>query len=337
MITTEKEWLDCKNYLELMHKYTVTPSATCLRTHVSDRKRRLAAVACCRYRVELSKERDVSLCMLRVAEKIADGEKVSHKEQKILEQPSVYRDTGGIEGACRWCVVKGDSSFLSYSVPINLFDQDVYCDRIRDILGNPFRRVSRQFGKSPLVAGCADTLVEEGCITPQVLSLARAVYGRRRKVLCRACSGEGCSGNIGYLDDPDERCDGSGTRWVDEEGPLDPVGLAAVADALEDDGYERPSAQMARLQHAIDLCGCTPSLCGDCIIRAEKRSHLFMHGADLVMALRGYDICTECSGWGVRSYVSSQERCVRCRGLGWVKHSRPQYRGFWALDCVLGK
>jgi hypothetical protein len=49
-----------------------------------------------------------------------------------------------------------------------------------------------------------------GAEHPALAADLRRVVESPDMVPCPSCSGEGCSGNIGYLDDPKLRCDGSG-------------------------------------------------------------------------------------------------------------------------------
>lgn len=146
-------------------------------------------------------------------------------------------------------------------------------------------------------------------VTPTVRALAAAAYGtRRHKVVCRSCSGEGCSAHGAAHGG----CDGSGRRWVDD--CLDPDTLAVTADALEE-------------------AGCT-----------EVR---------LLNELRGLKVCPACAGTGRKSQEvaggATPVACDRCipvrRGWrdsspisapGWIWRDQDYFRGFWAIDTILG-
>lgn len=140
---------------------------------------------------------------------------------------------------------------------------------LRDIVGNPYT-VAALGGLNPWKRSRAYVVVPppEGngwWRTPQVRHLAEAAYYERL---------------------PD--------------GRLDPVCLLALADSLEEVGFD------------VGV------------------------GEAVVMALRGEEGCPWCEGAGTTETPTAWEDCVRCGGTGLLKQIE-RYRGFWPVDWVLGK
>ena len=146
-------------------------------------------------------------------------------------------------------------------------------------------------------------------LTPTVLSLAQAAYDKRERK-CERCNGEGrtpsYTGMYRLGSDPCKTCNGIGDI---EDGTLDPVRLAILADALEEAGC-----------HDTEPC----FYCGG-------KGH---HDTGLVRN----DVYGE---------HDSREKigCVACSGTGKKPHSILAHlrggdvhvRGCWVLDLILGR
>lgn len=188
---------------------------------------------------------------------------------------------------------------------------------LKQVIGNPWR---------PELIECAGhigraiTTTNDGLVlafapwfrlTPQVRQLAEAAYNERVEVKCARCKGRKYIRR--RISDP---FDGYGRHTITEDcpnchsvgsdgaGQLDPGKLAALSDALED-------------------ANCTD--------------------AELLMALRGKDRCAQCKSGRVEyksqgeyGWETLERDCCDCLGTGWID-AGPRYRGFWALDLILGK
>lgn len=185
---------------------------------------------------------------------------------------------------------------------------------LRDIAGNPWRPVEIApgcywcHGRGRWAQGSPDFECPEcdgtgkrPCpwLTPTVLSLAQAAYDER-VVPCGRCGGSGTLLDIEDFDTDartEESCDRCHGTGIIDDGTLDPVRLAILADALEE-------------------AGC---------------------GGDVVAHLRRPANCNACdsTGIGMDEYSGTVEvpgHCPRCGG-----QVGPHYRGCWALDLALGR
>lgn len=153
-----------------------------------------------------------------------DVEESDFAEDKWVNKPA------GL--ASRWCVRAGDAK--GFNDPQTKANTAAL---LRCVIGNPFRPV--------IINETAHTVTAPGLVfyrswlTSTVRSLAKAAYDERpgrRKVVCRNCSGEGCSYHSMATNGG---CDaGTGYRWQEADGTLCPKRLAVLADALEDAGCE---------------------------------------------------------------------------------------------------
>ena len=186
---------------------------------------------------------------------------------------------------------------------------------LRDIAGNPWRPVEiapdcyECHGRGRWAQGyhpdfeCpeCDGAGKRPCpwLTPTVVSLAQAAYDER-VAPCGRCGGSGTLLDIEDFDTDartEESCDRCHGTGIIDDGTLDPVRLAILADALEE-------------------AGC---------------------GGDVVAHLRRPANCNACdsTGIGMDEYSGTVEvpgHCPRCGG-----QVGPHYRGCWALDLILGK
>jgi hypothetical protein len=184
---------------------------------------------------------------------------------------------------------------------------------LRDIVGNPFRH--QPYFRDPN-GRLYDSRVTVGTgevpwITPTVLSLARAAYEERPGLGCGRCR----PGSIPLKGCPD--CHGTGRVG---DGTLDPLTLAALADALEE-------------------AGCAGERCARC---HGSGTYTVQVRNSWLSAANGYGAATTYSEWrGCRSCGGDCDR----KGSGRLPHPilahlrspGPHVRGCWALDLILGK
>lgn len=141
---------------------------------------------------------------------------------------------------------------------------------LREVVGNPFRP------HREMASALRHDPVPLRWITPTVLDLARAAYEERL---------------------PPQKCRRHGRLKVGDDGTLDPLRLAILADALEEAG------------------------CGD---------------EALLRHLRGWERCRLCAfAEGQGDVLIWCGQCEGHRG--WTPLRGPHARGCWALDLVLGK
>lgn len=222
---TEAEWLACEDPQPMLHALTHRPqqSARGRSTnplYPSDRKCRLFAVACCRRVWHLladGRGRDAVL----VAERYADGEATARElddarddawEAAADTMPGDVREALLI-AACTTTGVGGATAARSATQA----PTDGLASLLRDVVGNPWQPVRLPFRCrgcgipcGPPAAGhyCVQCGADESfcpLLTPAALSLARAAYEGRA-----------------------------------DDGALDPVRLAVLADCLEEAGCDEP-------------------------------------------------------------------------------------------------
>ena len=215
------------------------------------------------------------------------------------------------------------------------------CDIFREVIGNPWRRVSRQWGKSALIAGAPAILVLDAWMTADVLACAQAAHEERPGRKCERCGRLGDKPGEYTPDDGwnvSERCTTCGGTSRVADGALDPVRLSVLADCLTDAGC--PS----EVEAPCPTCGpyhddpsnpfiLYPSAGHEPKSRAgyhpERDPASGRHEGD-------WTNCKTCNGGGSSG-----------RGPGVVVTAHPlighlrspglHVRGCWALDCVLGK
>lgn len=215
---------------------------------------------------------------------------------------------------------KWDSSVWAKAwanAPAGVASRAVMVALLRQIIGNPWRSVLRTSEEIYRVEGV--NVVWRLKITPTVLALARAAYEERLDAAC-----------------PDRICGGRG-RWADAAGDMDGCDKCGQTGRVST-GQLCPD-RLSVLSDALEEAGCTD----EAILRA----------------LRGEVPCVQCEfehdGKTVRvsgtivqlnadwsfptrptQTPSYWPACKHCSGSGWVKSPVPFYRGFWALDCILG-
>lgn len=193
---------------------------------------------------------------------------------------------------------------------------------LREIVGNPWRPMAslpRDLGVV-LKRGARnyrqENILPTEYLTPTVLSLAEAAYEERPGRRCERCVSGWISCVSAGIKCPD--CHGTGRI---EDGSLDPLRLAILADAIEE-------------------AGCADQRCKDC--NGSGTYSVQATNAGLSRA-NGYGASTTYTEWrGCRSCGGDYDRkgagtvpdplLAHLRSLG-VTH----VRGCWALDIILGK
>jgi hypothetical protein len=239
-------WLVGSDWADTSHEWNC---------RVSDRKLRLFACACCRHVWHLLTDK-LSREIVEAAERFADG-KITEAafENAWLAHDDAPPPRSPYASLAHWVAPMMGNS-IETAVTEHLRRLAVVAGRdyrpqqaalLRDIVGNPFRRVTlcpsriedRPGGDRVHIFECPDP--EEGyhavgCpITPTVLALATAAYQERPGRTCEECDGSATNGRgdgYGGLEDC-PACRGTGHV---EDGTLCNDRLTVLADALEDAG-----------------------------------------------------------------------------------------------------
>lgn len=288
---TEQEWLsstDPQAMLKCLHGLDENARVAKHRpVQGTERKLRLFACACCRSVWGLLTD-ERSRKAVEVAERFADGlatEEEREETHKAMNRVGLPQEVAGN------CLVAS----RHWPNPLNRILEEFgkpadQANLIRDTFGNPFRPVT----------------VNPEWLTPQVCSLAEAAYEERPGRVCSNWQSDTCPWKLDYENmvdgggsmypnkKPCPTCHGSGRI---EDGTLDPVTLAVLADALEE-------------------AGCTDEA--------------------ILMHLRGMERCPACRGEGEFSagYPGDMYKC-QC-GSGWIPLRGPHYRGCHVIDTILG-
>lgn len=241
--------------------------------HVSDRKLRLFAVACCRQVWHLLTD-ERSRKAVEVAELVADG-KVQEDEWSlaVAHAGEAYRATNGPVGlhgkmVCAaaaaanavWNDISNNIAACVWQCSQAEVDLSAQVALLREIVGNPFRQLK----------------VDPAWLTPTVVSLAQAAYEKRKPSGCAKCGGRGGAW---------------GERWSKPEWlpcmycnnhTLDPERLVILADALEDAGVPievvcwRCEGE-CRMLKAADKVRSAPGECPVCGLRGRLPNPILAH------------------------------------------------------------
>lgn len=322
----EQQWLSCTDSRlmleQLENKRYGSPT---------DRKLRLFACACARQNWQLLTDKKGHKAV-EIAEKFVDGQ-ATIGEMQLACRDVEYIQYSYWDLSCspveqdRWCDKFWSSlcwcCAASTEVPLHYVQLSQYqlstvvslaaqADLLRDIFGNPFRKAnvptietscshcgSAQCSHDSGECSCRDCgadawLSSQEWLTPTVVSIASRAYEERGRK-CLACNQ--------WTDC--KWC--QNTRRIDD-GSLDPVALAVLADALEESGCE---------------------------------------DEDILKHCRGKQRCSTCLGKGVEFLdldpysvalggLSPTGTCSVCGGQGWV-NSGLHYRGCHVVDLLLGK
>lgn len=299
---TEAEWLasdDPTAMLRLVDGAFMAGSASDWKSpmRASDRKLRLWMAACCR----LCHTPD-EMYAVDVAEQIADG-LATDRERSRVHGSTVG---GGTWAVCHSNVnqaalhILGDNHFRGHESEL--------ANLLREIVGNPFRPWMREdaFARGGCLPGQTLNIVWQSWLTPDVLMLAGRAYEERAR---RGWSGM-AEGEMG----PEYQ------SVLIQDGSLDPVTLAAVADAMEE-------------------AGCVGERCKNC------------HGSGTYSVQVRNTWLSVANGYGTATTYSEWRGCRHCGGdhdrkgtgqlpnplLAHLRSPGPHVRGCWAVDLILGR
>ncbi len=326
---TEQEWLtstDPQAMLRLIDGTYLAGSASEWKSPMkaSPRKLRLFACACCwGVSPELGKD----------AEQLVEWNKYP----------------AGCDNAANWAMAwAGDQKKPTQAERAAL---------LRDIIGNPFRPVTRRCascndcfqGQSFSICGncggeactnCADHGRHKDCkftpqvrdswsrwLTPTVRSLATATYEERITdgVYCFDCQQSGLAGlKRMWCDECKGKCDPD-TRLIrsEETGTLDPDRLAILADALEDAGCEDEDVlrHLRGEERCPKCCGLKLTIDAEAVMKLFDKPMNSDYGQAVIQA--------------VQSGILGNKMCP-C-GTGWRPLRGSHVRGCHVLDLLLGK
>ena len=156
-----------------------------LRERVTTRKARLFACACFRHPKAALEEWERRI--LEIGERAADGS-ATEDEVRVAKEESVGSGDSGVA----WVILTNDwwTAVEAARAAGEWAKEEVQCDLVRDVFGNPFRKVtfapewktdtavslarrmyeSRDFGAMPILA---DALQDAGCDSAEVLAHCR--------------------------------------------------------------------------------------------------------------------------------------------------------------------
>jgi hypothetical protein len=378
---TEQEWLECEDPQVMLEQFYWGPnpvgeitSTGFRRDRPHDRKLRLFACACVRQIQHLlpdKRNRD----LIEVSELYADGLSSDEALEAAWRATNEYELTQRPYATLTHWVVPMMGNSLYQSVVQLLIDLRIVAnvdygliqaDLLRDIVGSPSRPVKHKGGcnvcewagkwrgSDPCVV-CdgrgwvyRDGLAPEW-LTPIVLSLASATYDLRERQ-CGRCD----SGWLPKQGAPDpgmmSRCSSCHGTGRIEDGALDPVRLAVLADALEEAGCSLEEPLTLRRkdtdllldrqgQYTIRRCQDHPEFDGS-YNPGGHHDHTSPDGTHWVQGnlVPHYKTCEGC--WTVFNGTPSPMDLARMTSpnslLEHLRSPGPHVRGCWAVDVVLG-
>lgn len=244
---TEAEWLASDSPAAMLTWLRGSPlhEGANWSNSVRDYKLRLFACALCRHNWSVLSEDGKSAVLM--GEQIANN--LVGNAERLEKERHLPRPLNGAMLAASYCLWPQADYAARAALQVLLPNDCVpvavrYAALLRDVVGNPWRPItlfvsgngSREVSTNPSGDGPWWSL------TPQVLSLARAAYDEPAGRKCEKCKGRGGCCDLKDAAESKWRdahkcptCDGTG-HVLAEDGSLDPVRLAILADALEEAG-----------------------------------------------------------------------------------------------------
>lgn len=369
---TEEKWLVCDRPDQMLSALTGgaewfeenEPMQFGTPAKVSPRKLRLWCCAACR--LVWDRLGEASRRAVEVGELYADGlvgEGDRQRAMDALPRPGQPGFIGDAQLALN-CIFspffqqwRPLIELLGYKIPNNypLLSCVRQADLVREIVGNPYRQVQ----VTKLVDEEVDSWAEADWLTPTVLTLAKTAYEERTVRRCESCRGTGglfgppTKMNDGITRLYGGRCKGCpqkdeehGTGLIDD-GTLDQVRLAVLADALEEAGcpveeeapcpictpYQNqpcPHCEGVGVLHPRVFCPtCDRSKKFPVGYHPERDSASGRHEG-------GWTNCKRCNSGG-KGYLRAGRVNAPNPLLASLRSPGPHFRGLHTLDILLGK
>lgn len=326
---TEAEWLTSTDPVAMLTSLNHGHGP-----EVSDRKLRLFACAYCRQ--VWHSLTAVGRRAVEFAERYANGvdsERNRQREVSVLNAAQnsrgITRTTDDLAMLCLSSHVASD--FADYAIVPGIPSQGVAAALLREIVGNPFRRLPTRSGSTLYTLNPVEPVVT---LTPTVLMLAGRAYEERvrRCELCTGPDGENLAYTGKAQGQPCRNCGrlpppfGKDAGRI-EDGSLDPMTLAILADALEEVGMVNEKCRACNGKGILPNGTEGAGLCAAC--GPGRHDHC---GAQ-VSTSGSRCGCKVCWGCTVCSSTGRTSDCI----LTHLRSPGPHVRGCHVIDLLLGK